>query len=482
VFNHFRHCELLAQVCNCHFKKKLSMKRKIVLCKLIVGASLCLLTSCNSFLDIDPPKTQVARASVFSNEATATSALAGMYYQMATSGFASGDQTSVTVVTGLSSDELINYSSSVNRATFASNSLLPRNTILSAIWASAYKTIYAANTIIEGVASSDALTPQAGKELTGEAKFIRAFCHFYLTTLFGEVPIVTATDYRINATISRSEKNRVIEHIILDLTEAEAALPLQYVGLARSRPNKRAAQALLARVYLYNQQWELASSKATEVIVSPDYELLENLDEVFLATSREAIWQLTPSFPGLSTLEGNTFILSNTPRVHSLSQGVVDAFEPGDMRRTNWIGTFVSAGTTYYYPYKYKEFNSDDPQEASMVLRLAELYLIRAEAKAQSGDLAGAVGDVNTLRSRAGASLIDATVSKNECLNVVQNERRCELFTEWGHRWLDLIRTGVATEVLSPLKNPNWQSTDEIYPVPQDQIDNNPNIKQNPGY
>ena len=115
-----------------------------------------------------------------------------------------------------------------------------------------------------------------------------------------------------------------------------------------------------------------------------------------------------------------------------------------------------------------------------MVLRLAEQYLVRAEARVHLNDLDGALVDVNKIRNRAGLGV--ASGASNELvLDLIYKERRRELFAEWGHRWFDLKRTGKADAVLSVIK-PGWQPTDVLFPIPQSELQNNPNMTQNPGY
>ncbi len=115
-----------------------------------------------------------------------------------------------------------------------------------------------------------------------------------------------------------------------------------------------------------------------------------------------------------------------------------------------------------------------------MVLRFAELYLIRAEARANQDNLEGAIDDLNEIRSRAGLPDLLDTLTKDEVLLAIEKERKLELFTEWGHRWLDLKRTGRALTVLSVTK-PEITETDLLYPIPLAAMNTNPNLEQNPG-
>jgi hypothetical protein len=140
---------------------------------------------------------------------------------------------------------------------------------------------------------------------------------------------------------------------------------------------------------------------------------------------------------------------------------------------------------TYYFPFKYKLNKPEDPQsEYLMVLRLAEQYLIRAEARAQQGDLTGARSDLNVIRHRAGLNGTN-TSTKETLLTAILKERQVELFTEWGHRWLDLKRTGKVNAVMTmvtPQKGGVWENFKQWYPIPRQDLRLNPNLTQNEGY
>ncbi|MEZ0129914.1 RagB/SusD family nutrient uptake outer membrane protein, partial [Flavobacterium sp. LBUM151] len=134
------------------------------------------------------------------------------------------------------------------------------------------------------------------------------------------------------------------------------------------------------------------------------------------------------------------------------------------------------------YAYKYKKNNTTPASvEYSVLLRLAEQYLIRAEARAQQGDFIGAKEDLNKLRERAGLKEITAS-TKEELLKAVAQERRHELFTEYGHRFFDLKRSGEIDSLLSSEKA-GWNPTDILFPLPQTELELNPNLlPQNEGY
>jgi hypothetical protein len=243
------------------------------------------------------------------------------------------------------------------------------------------------------------------------------------------------------------------------------------------------AQALLAKVYLYRQQWANAASTAALVINSGVYNLEPVLNNVFLHGSKEAIWQLPSVGPYVQTGDALTFVPYSPAIIPGIqiSGYLSNAFEPGDQRKTNWTNANVVNGVTYLYPFKYKNTSATAATiEDFMFFRLGELYLIRAEALAQNNDLNGALDDLNTVRSRAGLGNSTA-VSQTDILNAIMHERQVELFCEWGNRWYDLKRTGTIDAVLGAEKT-GWLPYAALYPVPLTEIQNNPFLLQNTGY
>ena len=444
------------------------------------------LASCKKMIEVGTPQTEITSQDVYTSDASATAAARGMYTIM------SSDQSFTNAGTdlncGLSADELINYSSNNEQSQFYKPGLTSVNTIVANnFWKEAYSYIFNSNSLLNGLGKSTGLSAEGKNQLTGEAKFIRAFCHFYLVNLFGDVPYVTTTDYQANLTVSRTPASEVYKNIIQDLLDAQNLMADDFIfsNGERIEPNKGAATALLARVYLYLGDWANAEMQATLLINnSVTYALEPDLNKVFLGNSSETIWQIKPVVPGINTQQGLYFILTdapvNTQGGVALNPVIVNAFEPGDARKDNWVGTFSDGTTTYYFPYKYKIAYSSDITEYNMVLRLAEQFLIRAEARTQLNNFSGAQDDINAIRHRAGLGDTPAN-DKISLLETVQQERKLELFTEWGHRWLDLKRTGMAGTVLAPVKT-DWQATDTLYPIPHTEIIADPNLKQNPGY
>ena len=450
---------------------------------LMAAVALLLTTSaCEQYVDVAPSPTLSASDKVFSGDLVATSTITGIYSQMNASSSPYLGNGVITMLAGLSADEL-QYFPSTDYNAFLTNTLRSNSSFVDLPWSSGYQYIYYANAAIEGLTASTALSAATKNQLLGEAKFIRAFCHFYLTNLYGDVPLITSTDYQVNATLPRTAQAAVYQAIIKDLTEAESLLPVGYVVAAeKTRPNKWTATALLARTYLYAQDWANAEAKAASLIGSGTYSLVTDPNGVFLKNSTEAIWQLAPVKTNINAYVGNlTIPAANNNPLYIYTDDVPGAFETADKRKTAWINSITYQGKVYNYPYKYKVKSNATVTEYLMMFRLGEQYLIRAEARAQQGNLTGAAQDLNTLRTRAGLAALPTTLDKAASLLAIEQERRVELVAEWGHRWFDLKRTNRADAVLGTKKT-GWKPTAVLYPVPQAEGLANPNLTQNPGY
>nr|WP_298332468.1 RagB/SusD family nutrient uptake outer membrane protein [uncultured Christiangramia sp.] len=453
---------------------------------------LPLLFSCEDLIEVNPPEDKLIQDVVFDSDETATSAMDGIYNQLFLAEFSSGQRSSVTVLSGLSGDNIkfINPNTSTAMQ-FEQHEILPDNNRNLEIWASAYNVIYMSNSLLKGLQESGNISLELKAQLEGEARFVRAFTYFYLTNMYGDVPLILSINYEENQLVSKNSSSEVYDAIIEDLKIAGDILSPEYRTGERTRVNKYASLALLSRVYLYLEDWQMAETISSEVInESGTYELLDDPNLVFLANSREAIWQISPIGAGGSitqTNEGSLFIIDPIFSFFAsfkLNEAFVEKFEEQDNRLLNWVG--YNEGMNASFPYKYKVWSSNEFPilEYSMVLRLAEQYLIRAEARAEQGNLTEAINDLDAIRSRAGLDLITDTnpeIGQEDLLSTILNERRMELFAEWGHRWFDLKRTEKANAVFGPV-NPYWEPTDVLYPIPEDERSKNSNLSQNPGY
>ena len=460
--------------------------KKYSIYSFILPVAFLLLTACEDFVDVDPPITALTGETVFVEDVNALAALSGLYSRISSEGNFVNTLDRMVVYVGTYSDEFINYSFDLGRIQFGANDLSADNSLVGAYWRDLYSFIYSANSIIEGISASQTLTDSLASQWEGEAKFIRAWSYFYLVNLYGEVPRPLSTDIEVNALLSRSPVTEVYDQIIQDLLDAKSLMSDDYPTPQRVRANSTVASALLSRVYLYTENWEEAEVEASSVIGDGRFTLESSLDDVFLNTSNEAIWQLEALRPFFGSQEANTFILRRPPssRGVSIRPEYLTSFEDGDNRVSSWIATISSSTETFFYPFKHKvrsDASGGIPNENVTPVRLAEIYLIRAESRAQQNKISGAQEDINAVRTRA---LLPATTASDQAslLSAIELERKHELFAELGHRWFDLKRTGRATEALQPIK-PQWQETDLLWPIPLDEFLNNPNLgEQNPGY
>jgi starch-binding outer membrane protein, SusD/RagB family len=438
-------------------------------------------TACKKLVKVDLPDDQLVAGIVFSNDSMANAVVIGLHSNiMSQTRYVLNG--AMSVYAGLSADELIRTFSVNNEDQFLNNSLNAANALVgNNIWKAAYAYLYHCNISIEGLQRSTGVSAAVKKRLTGEVKFVRALCYFYLINLFGEVPLVTSTDVDKNARLSRFPVDTIYHQILNDLLDAGADLP---DAIENKRPNKMACQALLARVHLFMGHWPEAEMAATSVINSGRYQLA-GLNNVFVSVSTEIIFQWAPVVDQHNSSEGFSFIPVNatTRPNYAITDSLLLAFETGDLRKNGWMKTTQPInGKTYTYPYKYKIKSSPITTEYNVVLRLAEQYLIRAEARAQQNRINEAAEDVNIIRNRASLPALAPVMNKSQCLEAIEQERRIELFAEWGHRWFDLKRWNKANTVLSSMKGSYWQITDQLYPIPLSEIEKDPNLVQNEGY
>lgn len=449
--------------------------------------SMCFFCSCNSFLQLDTPRHELSAAAVFQNDEAADGAMAGIYAALRNNRdnyFSSGGNSSITRLGSILSDEMVYHGTNVNSQAFYAGDILPDNIFVYNLWESLYKTIYAANAVAEGVEGNGALTPALADRLLGEALFLRSFAHFYLVNLFGEIPLVLTTDYQKNRVLRRSPVDVIYRQMVTDLEKARILLPDDYghANNERVRANKWVAAALLARVCLYQEDWSGAEKYATELIANTTlFSITDQPGEVFLKNNQEAIWQLfIPAGQAGETYEmfGNVIPVTNqiAPPDFAFSAAIQAAFEEGDQRLSLWTGQFIprNSDTPYRYPYKYKVVSSPAgtaKKEYSTVLRLAEQYLLRAEARLALGNIAGCRDDLNVIRSNHGHLPETLTNDTGELSEHLRRERQAEFFYEWGHRWLDRKRWGIET------------GTNRLLPVPEKELLANPFLlPQNPGY
>ncbi len=373
-------------------------------------------------------------------------------------------------------------------------------------WAGSYRAIFMANTMLEGLPDATAvgLDEDTRNAYIGAAKTVRAYAYFMMVRMYGDVPLITDTKVEENKIKPRTAVAEVYAQIESDLTSAVSLLP-EAKGPDYYINCKYIPQAILASVYLTQGKWALASAAADAVISSGNYMLDDGVDKVFLRTSTSTImatgysndytglasttaytggWQITPMGWLASFVE---------PDFPALSESLLNSFEPGDRRRTEWVVLSNEGGypddnhRLFQYKYKYGDILGIVPppglEDDNKFIRLEEMYLIRAEARTRQNQLGGAADDLNLIRNRSGLANTTAT-TQTALIDAILRERRVEFFFENGMNWFDLLRTGQADAVLSqvPYKANNWKPYMVLCPIPKEDLDINPNLEQNPGW
>ncbi|HEV2354559.1 MAG TPA: RagB/SusD family nutrient uptake outer membrane protein, partial [Puia sp.] len=283
------------------------MKLKVVI---FLASVLGVTEACNKLVKIPPPITSVTTETVFSSDTTAYSAIAAIYDDMSWHG-ASTDWANSIIANeaGMSADEMNDGYGAGDW--FLSNSLFASASPAGQFWIAPYFDIYMANGVLEGLNASTKVTAGVRNQLEGEAKFLRALAYFYLTNLFGDLPLVLSTDFHKTALLHKSTQAQIYQQIVADLKDAQGLLPSDYsvYNSQRIRATKWAATALLARTYLYIDSFANAAAESSAVINNTALFGLDSLNGVFLTNSQESILQLaTQDFYPYSTQEAQLAI------------------------------------------------------------------------------------------------------------------------------------------------------------------------------
>jgi tetratricopeptide (TPR) repeat protein len=440
--------------------------------------------SCKKFLTIDPINAVSDENPIFDKTSSET-ALRGVYRQLASAGyygegyvtlgyFPSGDIKNLT--TGGAAN-LVNVNFRADDTNF--------NTA----WSAIYITINRANNVISKVpkVQDPLLTQQLKDQYVGEAKFIRALAYFDLARAWGGVQIVLepTTSLENRREVKRSTLNETYAQVLKDLEDAEQLLPNT---LNRIRATKRTVWALRARLHLYKKEWALAEEYATKLInLSSDYTLVKPYSAWFAGNAvgtSESVFELEYSAINPSAIRaqmqhptnGGTYRYAPNDRfVQLLNDPTISG------GRKALIGSVTQGGTTIWFGNLYYRLPATDP---AYIFRIAELYLIRAEARAHLDNLSattGALFDLNKVRERA-EILPSTAVTQADILLAIENERRVEFAFE-AHRWFDLARTGRAKVVLEALdQNTHVEDYEYLFPIPITQIQLDHSLDPNPGY
>ncbi len=418
--------------------------------------------------------------------------------------------------------------------------ILDNNAIVLQYWRAQYQGIARANLAIEQVsqmtASEDDLTEAMKTRLLAEAHFLRAYYYFRLVRLYGGVPLVTSPVYSSSDWIQpRASEDEVYALIISDLETAAAGLPLKsgYEDADMGRATCGAAQAMLLKVSLQRHDYEAAktygeaflTTQASEYSLCPDY-----ADNFTLAgeNGQESVFEIQYMEEGTSDYgEGNGFSRGTFTTILTRSrssafvnpgwgfdrptQSLYDEFETGDPRRDDTIlvptdaeitnenediylgDRMISIKRTLFDPLtrSYSALSHDSRSPINKIeIRLADVYLMYAEACIETGDLSIAKDYIERVRTRVGLGPITAS-TQDGYRTALRHERRCELAME-GHRWFDLVRWGIAAQTMNAYKageNAQVQAEmadftegkHELMPIPYEEVRIG-KLEQNPGY
>jgi hypothetical protein len=375
-------------------------------------------------------------------------------------------------------------------------------------WEAIYELINNCNKVlnfVDGI-KDPALTAERKAEMKAEAAIVRALYYFHAVQLWGDVPLVTksvtsVTSENFDEVYSqiypaRKTKEEVYSFIISDLEGALAAAP--NASVSKYRATKGVAHALLAKVYAtkpnpdYNKVIQHVDQLAGNYSLLPDYNQLFDGNH---NANVESILEINSDASNIWWWGTGMFIGDGWQRFNLPTHDLVNAFDAqnDNIRKTNSIKFDIGVSDAYWtdknnYPFAYKQRIQDGTQHI-YILRYADLLLLKAEAKVKLGDFTGAAALVNQVRGRVSLNPITIT-SETDGINKILKERLLELAFE-GQRWFDLKRTGKALEVIKARTDGkgnklgyvnNLTEQRLLWPVPQSQLDKNPNLTQNPGY
>lgn len=423
------------------------------------------LASCKKFLNVQPIDA-VSDQEAITDQASATNAVRGTYRTLSATGYYGATFQFDILMSG---NALTYTQSAASALQFLYHTVTADNDDLETIWAADYAVINQANYVIAKVPAvvDPTFTQALRNQYLGEGYFLRALSYFDLARTFGGVQLFLTPTQQVSDKygVTRSSQSGTYAQVLSDLNNAVSLLP---DTATRDRATQKSALALRARLYLYQQQWALAEADADKVIAdSPAYKLVTPYNTFFTTTNTsesvfEISYSLTYPNPMFSNWKKGGNYLPNDSTISLLTNPAI-----GGSRST----LLTTSGTTVLgnlYPLS----NGTNPV---YVLRIAEQWLIRAEARAQQGNLTGALSDLNAIRSRAGLPNSTA-VSQSDILLAIENERRVEFALE-PHRWFDLVRTGRAPAVLN-VTDP----THYLFPIPSPELAADPSLAQNPGY
>ncbi|MCF0063204.1 RagB/SusD family nutrient uptake outer membrane protein [Dyadobacter chenwenxiniae] len=371
---------------------------------------------------------------------------------------------------------------------------IPANGAVADNWRMSYVAIQRCNVVLARINDVTFKADITKNARIGEAKFIRALMYFNLVRFYGDVPLVLdeTTDPNVFFGQGRANTLQVYEQIIKDLSESIPSLPAS--SSQPGRVIKTAAQALLGKVYLTQKEYQKAKTELDALIAPNAHALLPSVEDVF-SLSNENNQEIIFAVQFASGINGNTegstmyqqFAPSGTvsgAKGHNLPTiELYNKYTQNDARKGAYVA-LTPSGVPFNNKLKKAEIITDGGSNV-VVLRYADVLLMQAEIENELGNLASAQNLLNLVRKRAGLTNT-ASTTQSDLRAAIDLERRLELVGE-GHRWLDLLRTGQAITVMNSWFTANNKpitvsAKNLVLPIPQNQIDTDPAIIQNPAY
>lgn len=360
-------------------------------------------------------------------------------------------------------------------------------TMNSAQWNSLYQTISRANYAIKYV--PEVSQSEFGLQLIGQAKALRALSYFYAVRIWGDVPLITEPYESVEQElfVDRTDQEVVLDQIIEDLIYAAENCRDSYGGdRDRIIITKGAANALLTQVYMWRKDYQNANLYADKVLENSLYSLVSISDWSKIFTSgysNESIFEV--GYNEVQTNALRVLYALGSDSDYFPSEKFRNSFEEGDLRKTMIYDT-TSVQPRKIWKFFGEGFNDESPDPSAnniVLVRLADIILLKAEAQNQLGLTAEALDLLNIIRDRAGLPELDeagANDAYGDVEGAILHERSIELSYE-GHRWFDLVRTGKAIEVMQPI-NGLSDEANLVWPIHEDALNRNPNLDQNSFY
>ncbi|RRB03687.1 RagB/SusD family nutrient uptake outer membrane protein [Larkinella rosea] len=472
----------------------------------LLGVILLASVSCEQILE-ETPKSFFEEGNAFQTGKDATSAINGVYNRLR-----SVYNMSWFHLSDVSGEELEANPVLAEARDIDLNRYTSGTTIFDGFYTNSYILIDRANRVIANVPAI-AMDAKLRDQIVGEARFLRALVYFNLVRTFGDVPLVTSPTTDVtNVQRPRDETEKVYQQVIQDLKEAEAVLPAKYTVVAEiGRATSGAAKAMLAKVYLTRKDWTNAAAKAKEVIDSKAYSLVPNYKDIFPPEKKNGPEHIfSVQFSCVLNTYGSpmaeafamvfTYPVQQAGGFLYVTPYHIKTYLPGDARQEINVvtekkniatGAIIKPGADQG-PANDKYWDSapcgrSQARNNFMVIRYADVLLMYAEALNElNGPGTDAYAAINQIRARARNGVATAEpqdlkgLTQAQFRDAVLQERSWELCFE-GHRRWDLLRTGKFLETLQKAGIPVAEKN-LLYPIPQNEIDVNPALKQNPGY